>query len=115
MTPREFLMRDLTDSAREGVFDHGIFAFAEGRHRDDHPFKTTDEGNLWIAVWQAGWDSAVLASATAKGRAARTRAINPYPAGSAEAAAWLKGWRETNQFRTQKLLAENPNPQKARA
>ena len=39
---------------------------------------------------------------------------NPYPAGSAEAAAWLKGWRETNEFRVQKFLAENPS-QKSRA
>lgn len=114
MTPPEFLTRDLTDLARKGVFDHGIFAFAEGRPRDDHPFKTTEEGARWIAVWQAGWDCAVLAMATAEGRSSRGIAGNPYPAGSAEAAAWLKGWRETNEFRVQKFLAENPS-QKSRA
>lgn len=89
---------ELTRFTRDGVRDQGIFAWCDGRPRDDHPFKMTTEGQIWIAIWQEGWDVAALNWCTFEGRSAKANDRNPYPAHSEEAAAWLKGWRESHKF-----------------
>lgn len=86
------------DSASDAVFDQGIFARTRGTSRDGHPFKETKEGALWIAAWQKGWDVADLTIAKIEGRRAHPCVINPHPAHTAEAAAWLKGWRQAHEF-----------------
>lgn len=85
-------------SARDAVFDQGLFACCRGVSRDGHPFKETEEGQLWIAAWQEGWDVSALTWEKIKGESAAAHAINPHPAYTPEAAAWLKGWREKHQF-----------------
>lgn len=92
------ILHEVAGAAYDGARDHGIFACCDGRSRDDHPFKETPEGQLWIAAWQAGWDHAALIRCLVKGNCAKAHDRNPYPAGSAEAAAWLKGWKEKHKL-----------------